>query len=323
MPKVLVTGGAGFIGFHCSLALKKRGDFVIGLDQFNTYYSPLLKRKRAALLNQKQIEVIEGDFCNRHLLQNLVQKEQITHILHLGAQAGVRYARTNPDAYIKSNIEGFLSILETCRTFPHLKLLYASSSSVYGTNTKQPFSITDTTDHPANLYAATKKSNELMAYSYHHLYNIEMTGLRYFTVYGPWGRPDMAYFLFSESIMRQEAIHLFNNGQMKRDFTYIDDVVQGTLSALDKIEGYDLFNIGNNRPEPLLKLVTLLEKGLGKKAITVMEKQSPGEVITTYAAIDYTKQKLGFNPKTTLEEGLTHFVKWFKEEFSSDQSFQN
>lgn len=314
--KVLVTGNAGFIGFHTSLALKKRGDFVIGIDNFNTYYNPLLKRKRAALLGEADIEVVEGDFCNRHLLQALVQKNEITHILHLGAQAGVRYARTNPDAYLKSNIDGFLSILETCRHFPQVKLLYASSSSVYGTNEKVPFSITDSTDRPANLYAATKKANELMAYSYHHLYGTLMTGLRFFTVYGPWGRPDMAYYLFSEAIMRGESIALFNKGQMSRDFTYIEDIVEGTLAALDQINGFEVFNLGNNRPEPLLKLVTLLEKELGKKAICTLENESPGEVITTYADIDDSKQKLGFSPKTTLEEGIAQFVRWFKQQAS-------
>ncbi len=234
-----------------------------------------------------------------------------THILHLAAQAGVRYARTNPEAYLASNINGFLALLEVLRAHPHVRLTYASSSSVYGRNTKIPFSTTDTTDKPANLYAATKKANELMAYSYHHLYGIRATGLRFFTVYGPWGRPDMAYYTFTQAILEGKPIHLFNNGNMQRDFTYIDDVIRGTLAALDYDGTYELFNLGNNCPTPLLDFVTLLEKLLGKQAVKVFEGPSAGEVETTYADISESESKLHFKPSTPLHTGLSRFIDWY------------
>lgn len=312
MSTVLVTGAAGFIGFHVARALKKRGERVIGLDNFNTYYSPELKRSRAKILKQEGIEVIDGDLNDPGLLPSLFKKHSFTHVLHLAAQAGVRYARTNPKAYLSSNIDGFLALLETLREHPHIKLVYASSSSVYGRNTKIPFSTADNTDSPANLYAATKKANELMAYCYHHLYGISMTGLRFFTVYGPWGRPDMAYFSFTRAILEETPIHLFNEGNMERDFTYIDDVVQGTLAALDYEGQYELFNLGNNRPTPLLTLVSLLEKLLDKQAIKVFEGPSAGEVKTTYADITDAANKLGFKPATSLETGLSNFITWYK-----------
>ena len=283
---ILVTGIAGFVGFHLAKSLKERGDIVVGLDNFNTYYTPTLKRARAALLKEQGIEVIEADINAKSTLDTLFQTHGFTHVLHLAAQAGVRYARTNPEAYLASNINGFLSLLETLRAYPHVKLVYASSSSVYGRNTKIPFSTQDTTDKPANLYAATKKANELMAYSYNHLYGIRSTGLRFFTVYGPWGRPDMAYYLFTQAILENRPIHLFNQGEMQRDFTYIDDITRGTIAALDYEGEYELFNLGNNRPTPLLTLVATLEKLLGKEAIKVFEGASAGEVETTYADIE-------------------------------------
>lgn len=310
---VLVTGAAGFIGYHMAMALARRGDRVIGFDNFNAYYSPILKRKRAALLEKEGIKVIEADLNNREMLLQLFEIYGFSDVLHLAAQAGVRYARKNPDAYLKSNIDGFLSILELLRNFPHTKLTFASSSSVYGQNKKIPFSTEDATDKPANLYAATKKANELMAYSYHHLYGIPMTGLRYFTVYGPWGRPDMAYYSFTEAILHKKPIHLFNNGKMLRDFTYIDDVVHGTLAAIDLNQGYHLFNLGNNQPVDLLTFVSVLEKKIGQEAIKIFEGPSNGEVETTYADISNSKKYLGFQPKTSLEEGLTKFVKWYSE----------
>lgn len=310
---ILVTGSAGFIGFHASRALKERGDSVVGLDNFNAYYSPELKRQRAALLKEQGIEVIEADLNDRKTLATLFQTYPFTHVLHLAAQAGVRYARSNPEAYLASNINGFLSLLETLRTYPHVKLIYASSSSVYGRNTKIPFSTADNTDKPANLYAATKKANELMAYSYNHLFGIRSTGLRFFTVYGPWGRPDMAYFTFTQAILEEKPIHLFNHGNMQRDFTYIDDVVRGTLAALDYEGEYELFNLGNNRPTPLLTFVSLLEKILGKKAIKVFEGPSAGEVESTYADISDSETKLKFRPTTQLETGLSKFVDWYVE----------
>ena len=310
--KILITGICGFIGFHLSQALLKRGDAVVGLDNFNAYYTPELKRARERHLGAQGIEIIEADLSDKALLQKLFKKHSFTHVLHLAAQAGVRYARENPEAYIKSNVEGFLAVLETLRHHPETVLTYASSSSVYGCNEKIPFSTTDRTDRPANLYAATKKAGELMAYSYHHLYGIKTTGLRYFTVYGPWGRPDMAYYSFTDAILKGDPIRLFNQGQMARDFTYIDDVVAGTISALDLGAGYEVFNLGNHRPEPLLRLVEILEKELGKKAKIILEKPSPGEVETTYADIALSTEKLGFFPKTNLEEGLARFVHWYR-----------
>lgn len=321
MKTILVTGAAGFIGYHVACALRQRGDCVIGLDNFNTYYSPVLKRKRASLLKENGIEIIEADLNDPIELEKLFENYCFTDILHLAAQAGVRYARENPEAYLRSNIDGFLSILELLRCYPQVKLTYASSSSVYGRNEKTPFSITDRTDKPANLYAVTKKTNELMAYSYHQLYGIEMTGLRFFTVYGPWGRPDMAYYTFSEAIMKGEPIRLFNFGKMQRDFTYIDDVVHGTIAAIDyKGSGYELFNLGNNKPIELLTFVSILEKELGQEAIKIMEGPSPGEVETTYADISYSQQKLGFNPQISLKEGLPLFVKWYQAQKMSTKS---
>lgn len=310
---ILVTGAAGFIGFHLSQSLQKRGDSVVGLDNFNPYYPPELKRQRAALLKTLGIEVIEGDLNDKKRLEELFQKHAFTHVLHLAAQAGVRYARTHPEVYLASNIDGFLSILETLRSYPTVRLVYASSSSVYGRNSKVPFSIADTTDKPANLYAATKKANELMAYSYHHLFGIRSAGLRFFTVYGPWGRPDMAYYSFTQAILEGKPIHLFNNGNMSRDFTYIDDVVRGTLAALDLEFDCELFNLGNNRPTPLLTFVSLLETILGKKAITILDGPSPGEVETTYADISESQKRLNFHPSTPLEQGLSHFISWYKQ----------
>ena len=311
---VLVTGAAGFIGYHACLALKARGDRVIGLDNFNAYYSPELKRKRAQQLFRHEIEVIDADINDKKVLQDALAAHSCTHVLHLAAQAGVRYAQTHPEAYLTSNINGFLCLLETLRSTPHIPLTYASSSSVYGKNTKIPFSTLDNTDQPANLYAATKKANELMAYSYHHLYGIRSTGLRFFTVYGPWGRPDMAYYTFTQAILSGKPIHLFNHGMMQRDFTYIDDIVQGTLAALDYEGKCEIFNLGNNQPVQLLDFVSTLEKLLGKQALKILEGSSPGEVITTYADITEAQSKLGFKPTTSLENGLRRFLDWYLQE---------
>jgi UDP-glucuronate 4-epimerase len=313
MKTILVTGAAGFIGFHAAKALKQRGDRVIGLDNFNAYYTPQLKRDRAAILETLDIEVIECDLNDRVHLLNLFETHQITHILHLAAQAGVRYAQKFPDAYIHSNIDGFLSILEICRLYPHCPLVYASSSSVYGLNEKIPFCEKDLTDSPANLYASTKKANELMAYSYHHLFNIPCTGLRFFTVYGPWGRPDMAYYSFTNAIIKQQPIRLFNQGKMQRDFTYIDDAVKGILSAIDLNAPWEIFNIGNNRPEEILHFVALLEEKLGRKTEKIFEKDGPGEVEKTFADVSHSHKILGFLPTINLSEGLDHFLTWYKD----------
>lgn len=309
--RVFVTGIAGFIGFHAARALKKRGDEVVGIDNFNAYYDPTLKRARAQLLAQEGIAVHEGEITAPEQMALLLQS--CTHVLHLAAQAGVRYARTHPHVYIKSNIEGFLSLLELLKHFPHIPLIYASSSSVYGTNTEVPFATTDRTDHPANLYAATKKANELMAYSYHHMYGLKTTGLRYFTVYGPWGRPDMAYFSFTKAILEGTPIQLFNRGEMWRDFTYIDDIVSGTLAALDLAADCEVFNLGNHKVESLKRFVHLLEEAVGKKAHLECCETPPGEMIRTYADIEAAQQQLGFKPQTSLEEGLQKFVKWYQE----------
>lgn len=309
--KVLVTGAAGFIGMHCALALKNRGDEVIGVDNFNAYYDPRIKRQRERKLSEAGIEITEGDITNFALLDRIVQWDGITHILHLAAQAGVRYSLDNPHAYLKANIDGFLSVLEIVRKRPHIPLVYASSSSVYGTNTKLPFAIGDQTDSPANLYGATKKANEVMAYSYHSLFGIHATGLRFFTVYGPWGRPDMAYWLFAKAIRHNQPISLFNEGKMQRDFTYIDDVVAGTLAALDQAAGYRLYNLGNNRSEELGTLVQLLEKQLGPAQKKLLPMQA-GDIPSTFADISESQKDLGFAPTTSLETGIQRFAEWYR-----------
>lgn len=311
---IFITGIAGFIGFHLASSLIKNGDYVIGCDNFNNYYSPDLKRARADQLRSLGIEVIEEDIQNIRSL-----KQNITHIVHLAAQAGVRYSITHPQPYSDSNLDGFLKILELCRSIPNVKLIFASSSSVYGGNTKIPFSETDPTDSPISLYAATKKSGELMAKSYHHLYNIPMVGLRFFTVYGPWGRPDMAYYSFAEKIQKGEPIPVFNHGEMERDFTYVDDIVQGTIRALDHCNGYEIYNLGNNKPEPLMHLIKLLETHLGKKALIDFQPMQMGDVKTTYADIQKAERDLGFSPTTSLDAGIAKFSDWFlaqKESFA-------
>lgn len=314
---ILVTGAAGFIGFHLCQALNSRGDFVIGLDNFNDYYTPQLKHDRAKQLEKQGVQVITGDILNPTILEEIVVKNKITHIVHLAAQAGVRYSLVNPSAYVSANINGFLNILELCRKHPHIYLTYASSSSVYGTNTKIPFSITDPTNHQASFYGVTKKTNELMAHTYHHLYNIPVTGLRFFTVYGPWGRPDMAYFSFTKAILEKRPIDVYNFGKMSRDFTYIDDIVQGIIAAVDLESSHELFNLGNHKPEPLASLIELIEETLGKKAEQRHLPMQSGDVEATYADIDYSKEKLGFLPKTGLKEGISHFIDWYRKYFAN------
>ncbi|MEN9654826.1 MAG: hypothetical protein RL235_938, partial [Chlamydiota bacterium] len=260
--RIFITGIAGFIGFHLALYLKRRGDVVIGVDNFNDYYTPMLKRARAARLHNEGISVFETDIRNKAGLISLLQKHQITHVVHLAAQAGVRHSIVQPDDYVDSNLHGFVSILETCRHHPGVSLVFASSSSVYGLNGKTPFSVDDATDHPANLYGATKKAGEAMAHAYHHLYGIPTRGLRYFTAYGPWGRPDMAYFRFADLIWEGKPIQVFNGGNMRRDFTYIDDIVRGTAAAIDFESAWDIFNLGHHRPVALKTLIALLEERL-------------------------------------------------------------
>lgn len=313
--RIFITGAAGFIGFHLAKHLHQRGDYVIGLDNFNDYYSPKLKRDRAQQLSKLGIEIVEGDICDFNLIKKNMAEKQITHVAHLAAQAGVRYSLINPHAYVKSNVEGFVNILEACRYFPGTSLIYASSSSVYGNNKKIPFSIEDRTDNQASLYGSTKKANELLAKSYHHLYGIPCTGLRFFTVYGPWGRPDMAYFSFSKAIMEGKPIEIYNYGNMKRDFTYIDDIIEGTTAAIDKVSDYGLFNLGNNQPETLLQFVDILEQAIGRKAEKTFLPMQAGDVETTYADISASQQKLGFSPKTSLKIGIPKFIEWYKNYF--------
>lgn len=310
--KVYITGAAGFIGFHMALHLQREGHTIAGCDNFNDYYSPELKKERAAILAKEGIQVLTIDISDRKKLQSSIEKHQTTHLLHLAAQAGVRYSLQSPEIYIKSNIEGFLNVLEICRALSGIPLIYASSSSVYGLNEKVPFSIDDPTNHQASLYGVTKKTNELMAQSYHHLFGISVTGLRYFTVYGPWGRPDMAYFSFARAIMENRPIEIFNHGRMQRDFTYIDDIVAGTAAALDLAKPCALFNLGNHQPEDLEQLIMLLEKELGRKAQKKYVPMQPGDVLSTYADIEASRAQLGYAPKVSLAEGIAHFVKWYK-----------
>jgi UDP-glucuronate 4-epimerase len=311
--KILITGAAGFIGFHTALALKKRGCTVLGFDNFNDYYDPLLKEERVRILKEHSIPVVRGDLAQREHIETVVQEFNPDQVLNLAAQAGVRYAKKNPEAYFKSNLQGFFNLLEILKKRPSTSLVYASSSSVYGEQKISLFSTSQKTDHPSNLYAATKMCNELLAHSYFHLYGLPCTGLRYFTVYGPWGRPDMAYFSFTEAIEAGKPIQLFNFGEMERDFTYIDDIVEGTIAALDHVEGFHVFNLGNNRPEKLGTFLEILESLLGKKAIVELVAASKDEMLTTCADIDETKKILGYEPKITLDQGLNKFVLWYKE----------
>jgi UDP-glucuronate 4-epimerase len=310
--RVLITGAAGFIGFHLARALKARGTFVLGLDNFNTYYDPRLKITREQILLRDGIEILHADIRDTLLLKKLISEHKITHFVHLAAQAGVRHSLENSNDYIDSNLHGFVSVLEACRHFPQIKLTYASSSSVYGRNKKIPFSPDDPTDNPTNLYGATKKANEVMAQAYHHLYQFSVTGLRYFTAYGPWGRPDMAYYSFAKQISEGKPIQVFNHGQMQRDFTYIDDIIQGTIAAIDLGAPSEIFNLGNNCPVPLPSLIQYLENALGKKAHIEYLPAQPGEVIQTFADIDKSVKVLGFRPTVHLEQGIGKFIEWFK-----------
>ena len=311
--KIFITGIAGFIGFHLAKALHRVGYFVSGCDNFNSYYDQTLKRDRARILNQLGIEIHELDLNQLNQNHFIFKEIDFTHFFHLAAQAGVRYSLNDPRSYVENNIRGFLEVLELCRNFPTMKLLFASSSSIYGLNQKTPFSEDDLTDSPAKLYAATKKSNELMAFSYHHLFQIKMIGLRFFTVYGPFGRPDMAYYSFTKAIIEDKPIDVFNQGKMKRDFTYIDDIIDGCVKALDYECGFEIFNLGNNNPEQLFSLIEFLEHFLNKKAKLNLKQMQSGDVLETFADITKSKNLLDYEPKTSLKEGLEKFVKWYQE----------
>jgi UDP-glucuronate 4-epimerase len=329
---ILVTGAAGFIGFHVAKRLLDRGETVIGLDNLNDYYDVRLKEARLAQLTpHERFRFVKLDLANRQGIHDLFTDVPIRRVVHLAAQAGVRYSLVNPYAYTESNIEGFLNILEGCRHASIEHLVYASSSSVYGGNTQMPFSIHDNVDHPVSLYAATKKANELMAHCYAHLYRIPCTGLRFFTVYGPWGRPDMALFIFTKAILEGTPIEVFNHGKMQRDFTYIDDIVEGVIRTLDRSatpnpswsgERPDpgtssaparIYNIGNHQPAELMRFIEVLEQALGRKAEKKLMPLQPGDVPATYADIDDLSRDVGFTPATPIEEGIPRFVKWYRE----------
>jgi UDP-glucuronate 4-epimerase len=349
--KILITGTAGFIGYHLAKKLLERGDEVVGLDNINDYYDVNLKYARLAKLGIARNEVesnnstfnihnsklfsshkfIKADLENKSVIDKLFEEEKFDAVCNLAAQAGVRYSLENPHAYIQSNIVGFLNILEACRNYNVKNLVFASSSSVYGLNKSQPFKTSDKTDTPASLYAATKKSNELMAHTYSHLYGIATTGLRFFTVYGPYGRPDMAPMLFSDAILHDRAIKVFNNGDMSRDFTYIDDIVDGVIKVIDKPSiankkwnpkepdissssaSYRIYNIGNNAPLPLMDFIETLENALGKKAQKNFMPMQDGDVVSTYADVSDLINDFGYKPDTKLAKGIGEFVRWYKE----------
>jgi UDP-glucuronate 4-epimerase len=332
--RILVTGAAGFIGFHVAARLLDRGDEVIGLDNLNDYYEVSLKQARLErLLAHPAFSFHQLDVAARDDLDRLFRTARPPRVVHLAAQAGVRYSLQNPHVYADSNLVGFLNILEGCRHTAVEHLVYASSSSVYGGNTRMPFSEHDNVDHPLSLYAATKKANELMAHSYSWLYRLPTTGLRFFTVYGPWGRPDMAMFLFTKAILEDRPIELFNQGKMQRDFTYIDDVAEGVVRTLDQTPEpnplwsgdapdpstspapYRLYNIGNHQPVELLQVIEALERCLGKRAIRVMRPMQPGDVPATYADVDRLSEAVGFCPRTSIEEGVSRFVSWYRSHF--------
>lgn len=313
---VLVTGSAGFIGMHLSRSLLAEGHTVVGIDNFNDYYDVQLKRDRAAQLDGRDgFTCIEMDLCDRDGVAALCKKHRFDVVCNLAAQAGVRYSLTHPFVYEEANLQGFLSILEACRHAEVPRLVYASSSSVYGGNTKLPFSETDSVDSPISLYAATKKANELMAHCYSHLYGMQTVGLRFFTVYGPWGRPDMAMWLFTEAMMKGDPIQVFNHGKMQRDFTYVDDIVAGVKGALfsENLDRYELFNIGNHRSEKLMDMIGILADALGVEPTMEMQPMQPGDVPATYADIDRIREKLGYEPTTPISVGIPRFVDWYKE----------
>jgi len=332
MSKILVTGAAGFIGFHVSRRLLDRGDTVVGLDNLNDYYSVQLKEDRLKQLREHSgFSFHKIDLADGEAMKRLFETEGLERVANLAAQAGVRYSLENPHAYVESNLVGFLNILEGCRHHGVEHLVYASSSSVYGANTKIPFTVHHNVDHPVSLYAASKKSNELMAHCYSHLYRIPTTGLRFFTVYGPWGRPDMALYLFTKAILAGRPINVFNYGNMRRDFTYVDDIVEGVVRVLDRIPEpnaawsgdapdpatstapYALYNIGNNQPVELMRLIEVLEQNLGQTAEKNLMPMQLGDVPETYADIDDLVRDVGFKPDTPIEVGVARFVEWYRQ----------
>ncbi|MCU4175103.1 NAD-dependent epimerase/dehydratase family protein [Carboxylicivirga sp. N1Y90] len=323
--KILITGAAGFIGFHLSRLLASNGIEVVGIDSLNEYYPVRLKLDRLNELKQyKSFSFKTINICDKEALDVLFENERFSTVINLAAQAGVRYSIDKPYKYIDSNLIGFINVLEACRNNPVKHLIYASSSSVYGNSNDIPFSTNDRTDEPVSLYAATKKSNELMAHSYAHLYNIPITGLRFFTVYGPWGRPDMAYFSFTKKILKGDKIEVFNEGNMERDFTYIDDIVNAIEKLIDlpfdkngeQEKPYRLFNIGNNKPVKLMDFISTLEKHIGKQAIKEFLPMQKGDVYRTYADISDLEERINFTPATSIDRGLKHFIDWYTKYYS-------
>ena len=313
MKTYLVTGAAGFIGFHVSRALLERGDRVLGLDNLNDYYDVSLKEARLRLLQEHERFIFyKEDLANREGLTKLFRQNTIQVVCNMAAQAGVRYSLVNPFAYQSSNLEGFLNIIHLSQEHQVENFVYASSSSVYGNNKKVPFSVQDRVDNPISLYAATKKANELIAHTYSHLYGLPCSGLRLFTVYGPWGRPDMALFIFTKAISRNQPIQVYNFGKMRRDFTFIDDIVRGVLASMDRPVLYALYNLGNSRAVDLLYFIECIEKELGKKAEKKMLPMQPGDVVETYADISESERDLGFQPTTRIEEGVASFISWYR-----------
>jgi UDP-glucuronate 4-epimerase len=332
---ILVTGAAGFIGYHVARRLLARGDEVVGVDNVNDYYDPALKESRLAMLTpHANFRLVRLDIADREGMEALFAESRPSRVVHLAAQAGVRYSITNPHVYIDANVRGFLHVLEGCRHHAVEHLVYASTSSVYGANTRQPFSEHQNVDHPISLYAATKKANELMAHTYASLYQLPSTGLRFFTVYGPWGRPDMALFKFTRGILADEPIPVFNEGRMVRDFTFVDDIVEGIVRVLDQpavpdprwsgddpdparsYAPYRVFNIGNNRPVQLMQYISLLEARLGKKARLELLPMQPGDVPSTMADVSELEAAVGFRPATSVEEGIRRFVDWYREYYA-------
>ena len=326
MSTIMVTGAAGFIGFHVAQALLDQGETVVGLDDFNSYYDPRLKIAREDILKRHSNFVsINVDISDLGPIETLFRNYSPSVVCHLAAQAGVRYSLRNPYAYQKSNIEGFVNLIEQSKQHSVDRFVYASSSSVYGGNTKLPYSEDDPVETPVSLYAATKRSNELIAYTYTHLWDIQTIGLRFFTVYGPWGRPDMAYWSFLEAMRYGEPIKVFNYGRNRRDFTYIDDVTTGVLAALtvDKLDKYEIINLGNNQPVELMDFINSLEDLSGLKAIKEMVPAQPGDVVATFASIDRASRKLGFKPSTPLKDGLRQFIRWYEDQSSLVKSVRN
>ncbi|MBI4053849.1 MAG: GDP-mannose 4,6-dehydratase [Candidatus Doudnabacteria bacterium] len=314
MSKILVTGGAGFIGAHVAKRLLDEGHKVVIIDNFNDYYSPVLKEARIEnMLSGYSFELHRINLIDLPTLEKVFLKGKFDKICHLAAQAGVRYSLTRPEVYEESNVKGFLNILECVRRFQVKTLIYASSSSVYGGNTKLPFSESDPVERPLSLYGATKRANELMAYSYHHLFGISTTGLRFFTVYGPFGRPDMALFLFTKAITNDKPIQVFNGGKTKRDFTYIDDIVSGVIAALERSYSYEIINLGRGQSQHLENFITEIEKSLGKKAERELLPLQPGDVLETFADISKAKAMLNYDPKVSIDEGIKKFVDWYNE----------